>query len=128
MVKALSLDLRVRVLKAVSEGASHHTVAERFGISAASISRWRALAQTKGEPRPRAAGRGSTLGSRRGVGRADQGAAGGDAGHHHRGVARGAGRARPWLRPGQAAAVLPPSWPDAQKRPGTRPSRTALTS
>jgi transposase len=52
MVKALSLDLRVRVLKAVSEGASHRSVAERFGVSAASVSRWRALARSKGEPRP----------------------------------------------------------------------------
>ena len=52
MSKALSLDLRVRVLKAVSEGASHRAVAERFGVSAASVSRWRALARRKGEPRP----------------------------------------------------------------------------
>ena len=52
MVKALSLDLRVRVLKAVSEGASHRAVAERFGVSAASVSRWRTLARTQGEPRP----------------------------------------------------------------------------
>jgi transposase len=56
MVKALSLDLRVRVLKAVSEGASHRAVAERFGVSAASVSRWRALARSKGEPRPGALG------------------------------------------------------------------------
>jgi transposase len=52
MVKALSLDLRVRVLKAVADGASHRAVAERFGVSAASVSRWRALAFRQGEPRP----------------------------------------------------------------------------
>ena len=52
MVKALSLDLRVRVLKAVAEGASHRAAAERFGVSAASVSRWRALARAQGEPRP----------------------------------------------------------------------------
>ena len=52
MVKALSLDLRVRVLKAVSEGASHRVVAERFGVSAASVSRWRALARTQGVELP----------------------------------------------------------------------------
>ena len=52
MVKALSLDLRVRVLKAVADGASHRTAAQRFGVSAASVSRWRALARTQGEPRP----------------------------------------------------------------------------
>ena len=52
MVKALSLDLRVRVLKAVAEGASHRAAAERFGVSAASVSRWLAMARSKGEPRP----------------------------------------------------------------------------
>ena len=56
MVKALSLDLRVRVLKAVAAGASHRAVAERFGVSAASVSGWRALARSKGEPRPGALG------------------------------------------------------------------------
>jgi len=52
MSKALSLDLRVRVLAAVEAGASHREAAERFGVSAASVSRWRALAREKGEPRP----------------------------------------------------------------------------
>jgi transposase len=52
MVKALSLDLRVRVLRAVASGARHRAVAERFGVSAASVSRWRAPARTQGEPRP----------------------------------------------------------------------------
>jgi transposase len=52
MSKALSLDLRVRVLKAVAEGASHRTAAARFGVSAASVSRWRALERSKGEARP----------------------------------------------------------------------------
>jgi len=52
MVKALSPDLRVRALNAVSEGASHRAVAKRIGVSAASVSRWRALAHTQGEPRP----------------------------------------------------------------------------
>ena len=33
MVKALSLDLCVRVLKAVADGASHSAAAERFGIA-----------------------------------------------------------------------------------------------
>jgi transposase len=52
MSKALSLDLRIRVLKAVAEGASHRAAGARFGVSAASVSRWRALARTKGEARP----------------------------------------------------------------------------
>jgi transposase len=51
MSKALSLDLRIRVLKAVAEGASHRAAAARFGVSAASVSRWRALARSKGEAR-----------------------------------------------------------------------------
>ena len=52
MVKALSVDLRTRVLAAVAEGASHRAVAERFGVSAASVSRWRALEREKGDLRP----------------------------------------------------------------------------
>lgn len=50
MPRTLSLDLRVRVLAAVSEGLSHRDAAERFGVSAASVSRWRALAREHGAP------------------------------------------------------------------------------
>jgi transposase len=56
MSKALSVDLRVRVLRAVSEGASHREAAERFGVSAASVSRWRSRAREEGAPRPKALG------------------------------------------------------------------------
>ena len=52
MSKALSLDLRSRVLAAVAEGASHRAAAARFGISAASVRRWRALARRQGNARP----------------------------------------------------------------------------
>jgi transposase len=53
MSMALSLDLRRRVLAAVDEeGLTHRQAAERFKVSAASVSRWRALAREKGEPRP----------------------------------------------------------------------------
>ena len=52
MPKALSLDLRVRVLAAVEAGATHREAGERFGVSPASVSRWR----EEGEPRPRALG------------------------------------------------------------------------
>lgn len=52
MSKALSVDLRLRVLAAVEAGASHRQAAERFGVSAASVSRWRALVREKGAPYP----------------------------------------------------------------------------
>lgn len=52
MSKALSVDLRVRVLAAVEAGASHRSVAARFGVSAASVSRWRALERETGALRP----------------------------------------------------------------------------
>ena len=52
MVKALSVDLRRRVLAAVSEGASHREAAARFGVSAASVSRWRTLERETGDIRP----------------------------------------------------------------------------
>lgn len=52
MSKALSLDLRTRVLAAVAGGASHRVAAERFGVSAASVSRWRSLSRRQGDPRP----------------------------------------------------------------------------
>lgn len=52
MSKALSLDLRARVLKAVADGASHREAAARFGVSAASVSRWRSLERRQGDARP----------------------------------------------------------------------------
>lgn len=52
MSKALSVDLRTRVLAAVAEGASHRAAGARFGVSAASVSRWRALAREQGDVRP----------------------------------------------------------------------------
>jgi transposase len=56
MSKALSLDLRVRVLGAVHAGASHREAGERFGVSAASVSRWRTREREQGEARPKALG------------------------------------------------------------------------
>ena len=44
------------VLAAVAAGASHRQVGERFGVSAASVSRWRALARKQGDARPKALG------------------------------------------------------------------------
>jgi transposase len=52
MSKALSVDLRVRVLAAVARGLTHRQAGERFGVSAASVSRWRKLEGEKGDARP----------------------------------------------------------------------------
>ena len=49
MSKALSVDLRTRVLAAVAAGATHREAAARFGVSAASVSRWRRLEREKGD-------------------------------------------------------------------------------
>ena len=56
MSKALSLDLRVRVLAAVAQGQTHREAAERFGVSAASVSRWRTREREQGDARPKALG------------------------------------------------------------------------
>lgn len=56
MSKALSLDLRIRVLAAVHAGASHREAGERFGVSAASVSRWRRREREQGEAKPKALG------------------------------------------------------------------------
>jgi transposase len=52
MSKALSVDLRVRVLAAVAKGLTHRQAGERFGVSAASVSRWRKLERNQGDPLP----------------------------------------------------------------------------
>lgn len=56
MSKALSVDLRERVVAAVAGGLSHRAAAARFGVSAASVSRWRALARDQGNVQPKALG------------------------------------------------------------------------
>ena len=56
MSKALSIDLRDRVLTAVAGGLSHRAAGDRFGVSAASVSRWRALERDQGNARPKALG------------------------------------------------------------------------
>ena len=52
MSKALSVDLRERVVAAVSAGASCRAAATRFGVSASSAIRWVALAQEGGSVAP----------------------------------------------------------------------------
>jgi len=56
MSKALSLDLRTRVLAMIAGGLSCRQAAERFGVSASSAIRWRALERTQGDARPKALG------------------------------------------------------------------------
>jgi transposase len=56
MSRALSVDLRVRVLAAVAAGLSHRQAGERFGVGAASVSRWRSLEREQGNPEPKALG------------------------------------------------------------------------
>ena len=56
MVKALSIDLRERVLKAVDGGLSCRQAADRFGVSASSAIRWRDRRRKEGDRRPKALG------------------------------------------------------------------------
>lgn len=56
MAKALSSDLRSRVVAAIDGGLSCRQAAERFGISAASAVRWAALRRRTGDVTPRLQG------------------------------------------------------------------------
>jgi transposase len=56
MSKALSLDLRTRVLTAIAGGMSCRQAAVHFGVSAASAIRWRAREREEGHARPKALG------------------------------------------------------------------------
>jgi transposase len=56
MPKSLSFDLRSRVLTAADAGLSCRQAAERFGVSASSAIRWRALRRSGGDARPKPQG------------------------------------------------------------------------
>jgi len=56
MAKALSVDIRSRVVGAVGSGATHREAAGRFEVSAASVSRWRRQEREQGDVRPKALG------------------------------------------------------------------------
>lgn len=56
MVKALSVDLRKRVVAAVDVGQSRNQAAKRFGVSIASAVRWCSLQRQKGNVAPLAQG------------------------------------------------------------------------
>lgn len=54
MAKALSVDLRCRVVLAVESGTSRRQAAARFGVGVFSAIRWVAQARTTGDIAPRA--------------------------------------------------------------------------
>ena len=56
MSKALSVDLRKRVVDAVDGGASRRGAAERFGVSASSAMRWKKRERETGSVAPKALG------------------------------------------------------------------------
>jgi len=56
MGRALSMDLRQRVIAAIAGGLSCRAAASRFGVSAASAIRWRQLAARTGKVVPRRPG------------------------------------------------------------------------
>ena len=56
MARALSVDLRDRVVAAIAGGLSRRQAAVRFGVSAASAIRWQQLAVQHGTPKPQPQG------------------------------------------------------------------------
>ena len=56
MAKALSLDLRQRVIEAIRQGMSRRQAAARFGISASSAIRWAVQLRTTGNVAPKKQG------------------------------------------------------------------------
>jgi transposase len=52
MARALSADLRNRVVAAIAGGLSRRQAADRFGVSAASAIRWQQLVTRQGTPEP----------------------------------------------------------------------------
>ena len=56
MARALSVDLRERVVAAVAGGLSRRQAAARFGVRAASAIRWQQLAAQRGTPAPQRQG------------------------------------------------------------------------
>ncbi|WP_159513364.1 IS630 family transposase [Sphingomonas sp. T1] len=56
MARALSVDLRDRVVAAIASGLSRRQAALRFGVSAASAVRWQQLANQHGTPAPQQQG------------------------------------------------------------------------
>src|SRR4051794_39292646 len=85
MSKALSMDLRERVVAAVASGASCRAAATRFGVSASSAIRWVMLARKGGLGGAWAAGWRPSVGAHQGACGADPAAGGPDLRHHAEG-------------------------------------------
>ena len=56
MARALSIDLRIRVLGAIKEGLSCRQAAVRFGVSASSAIRWHEREREQGHAEPKQQG------------------------------------------------------------------------
>jgi transposase len=56
MARSLSVDFRRRVVGAIEDGLSCRAAAERFGVSASSAIRWRAMERREGDLRPKRQG------------------------------------------------------------------------
>ena len=106
MAKTLSLDLRERVLAAVSNGMSRRQAAERFGVSAASAIRWCARQRETGSAASKPRG-GDRLSARiEAQANLILSAGGRDLRHHADGASSQTGRARASLRHRHALALL----------------------
>ncbi len=53
LAAALAMDLRTRVLQAVSAGITVETAAETYSVSSRTIYSWKALVRERGSPQPR---------------------------------------------------------------------------
>ena len=56
MARSLSVDVRRRVVDAIEGGLSCRAAAQRFGVSASSAIRWRAMERREGDIRPKLEG------------------------------------------------------------------------
>jgi transposase len=128
MSKALSVDLRERVVAAVAAGASCREAASRFGVSSASAVRWCALARKVGSVLP-----GPLGGDRRSARIEAHAALILDLVEQKSDATLAEIRAE--LAKAGVAAGIGTLWRffdrhriTRKKRPGTRPSRTARTS
>lgn len=88
MAKALSVDLRQRVVAAIDGGLSCRQAAEHFGVSAASAIRWRGRLKEAGDIVPKRQGGGPQIAAHRNILTIDFGRGGSEAGYHARRVAR----------------------------------------